>query len=638
MATAQWAVRTNLEAIDRSYIREEDWTEAHKRAEQANRSGNANKFQNITIPVVMPQVESAVVYQSSVFLTGSPIFGIAAPPAYIDQAVAMESVILENSIRYGWVRNLILFFRDGAKYNLSFVETDWKRKVVPTFDTDVTKSTAQADVKEVIYQGNCVRRLDPYNTFIDLRVPPAELHTRGEFAGYTDLITRVELKEYITSLEDRIVMNVKAAFEAPTYGNPAGNSGGIMSYFLPEINPHALIANQDRGFVGLNWMSWAGLGGTERKIQYQDYYEKTTLYARIVPSDHDMAVPSRNTPQIWKFVIINHTVIIYAQRLTNAHGYLPILCGQPNEDGLQLQTKSLAMNVQPYQYLSSALMNSVVHGRRRAISDRVLYDPSRISEAHINSANPSAKIPVRPSAYGKNIAEAVYAFPFRDDQAGLAMTEIQQLQQMANMVSGQNPIRQGQFVKGNKTVREFSDVMSNANGRDQLVAMMYESQVFTPMKEIIKANILQYQGPAAVYNPEEQSVVQIDPVKLRKAIMEFKVSDGLIPTDKLISGDSLAVVLQTLQAAPALQAGYNVVPMFSYLMKSQGAKIKDFEKSPEQQAYEQAVGAWQQAVSSIAESLKGLTPQEQKELLGSLPPQPKPEDYKYTPAGVQPNA
>lgn len=46
-----------------------------------------------------------------------------------------------------------------------------------------------------------------------------------------------------------------------------------------------------------------------------------------------MKVPAPNTPQVWKFVYVNHSVLIYAERQTNAHGYLPMLFGQL-EDGL----------------------------------------------------------------------------------------------------------------------------------------------------------------------------------------------------------------------------------------------------------------------------------------------------------------
>ena len=164
-----------------------------------------------------------------------------------------------------------------------------------------------------------------------------------------------------------------------------------------------------------------------------------------------MRLPQPNTPQIFKLIIINHQHLIYVERQTNAHNRLPMLFGSPLEDGLSYQTKSSAQNVTPIQDVASAMMNSVIHARRRAISDRGLYDPSRVSENNINSDNPSAKIPVRPAAYGKPLSEAYYPIPFRDDQSGTLLQEMGTVIKLSDVILGQNPARQGQFVKGNKT-------------------------------------------------------------------------------------------------------------------------------------------------------------------------------------------
>ena len=278
-----------------------------------------------------------------------------------------------------------------------------------------------------------------------------------------------------------------------------------------------------------NWLAWAGLQEGDQRIHYKDMYELTTVYARILPADFGINVPKRNTPQVWKFILVNAQVLIYAERQTNAHNLIPMFFAQPNDDGLSYQTKSLATNVHPIQHIASALWNSMIAARRRAISDRGLYDPSRVDPAHINAENPSAKIPVKPAAYGKPLAEAYYPIPFRDDQTPVVMQETQSLLQFANTVTGQNQARQGQFVKGNKTRQEFDTIMANANGRDQLCSMVLESTFFTPIKEVLKINILQYQGGTAVYNREREQEVQIDPIKLRNAVLEFKISDGFAP-------------------------------------------------------------------------------------------------------------
>lgn len=628
--TSNWNIRERLEAADRMYQREVDNSRDNALAKAANRAGNSDRFQNICVPVVMPQVEAGVTYQASVFLTGVPLFGVNASPQYQDAAMAMQALISDQAVKGAWVRNLLMFFRDGFKYNISFLEASWEEIITAQLETDFSVSANVAKPKKVIWAGNKLKRLDPYNTIWDSRVPLADLHKRGEFAGYTEIISRVELIKYIKSLPDKQLAEAeKALREAP---NSVG-LGTTGDYYIPSINPSSSLDTMR----GIDWGVVTGFkieGGSGLSINAA--YQRTTLYVRLIPKDLGIIAPDADTPQIWKLVLINHSLVIYAERQTNAHDYLPILGGQPLEDGLSYQTKSLAENAEPFQSVATALMNSVIHARRRALTDRVLFDPSRITAKDINNPNPSAKIPVRPSAYGTEISKAVYQFPYRDDQSAIALSEIQQLQGMANLTNGQNPNRQGQFVKGNKTQKEYADTMANSNGRDQLIALNYEDQVFTPLKEILKINILQYQGGTEVYDPLTKENIKVDPVELRKAVMEFKVSDGLIPSDKLMNSETLAVVLQQLGSSPQLGAGFNLASMFSYLVKTQGADISEFEKSPEQVAYEQAVGQWQQAVAGISEQLTKLAPDEAKKLMESIPKQPLPQDFKYDPNVTRP--
>jgi len=622
MMSQQWNLRDQLKKIDLAYLREQDQSEEHWRARKANRYGDRSRFQNITVPVVMPQVEAAVTYQSSVFLTGNPLFGVVSNPANIDAALQLETVIDNQATMGGWVRQLILAFRDGFKYNLMATEVSWKQVVVADLETDLSWNAKVARPKEAIWAGNFCTRLNPYNLLLDTRVLPSEVHKKGDFAGYVELMSRIQLKSFIASLQNHLVDNVKAAFETGIGSAPGASSSTAANYYTPQLNPEALITLDPR--TSTNWLSWAGLTNANQGIQYKDMYEVVTLYARILPADFAFSVPARNTPQIWKFVIVNNQVVIQAERQTNAHDYLPILVAQPLEDGLGYQTKSLADNVSPVQDITSAMWNSIIAARRRAISDRGIYDPSRITAAHINNENPSAKIPVRPAAYGKPVQDAYYPIPFRDEQSGVLMQETQSLLSMANMISGQNPARQGQFVKGNKTRDEFQTVMNNANGRDQLTAMVLEYQFFTPLKEMVKINIMQYQGATTLYSASKEKEVSIDPIKLRETVMQFKVSDGLIPSEKLISGETFSTALQVIGASPQINTQYNIGPMFSYLMKTQGADLRPFEKPPEQLAFESAMATWQQTVMEIAKTAPG-TP---------LPAQPVPAAYGYVPQGA----
>lgn len=628
LANQQIDMREKLLWADKQYQRQTDLTVNQRKAIEAARRGDPTKFQNIVLPVIMPQIESAVAYQTSVFLQGTPIFGVVAPPQFVDQGTQMDAIIEDQQVRGGWVQEFIKGFRDGFKYNLMAMETDWKRQV--SFAPDSNKE------KEVIWEGNKIRKLDLYNSFWDPRVSPDQVAEFGEFAGYNELMSKIRLKQFINSLPYNI--NVTAAFESGIGTEFAIGSGGYDGYYIPNINPDAFI-NQAI-WQDTNWLEWAGMEktGNGAKINYKNCYLVKTLYGRILPNEFAMnGVPGQNTPQVWKFIIVNNSQIIYAERLTNAHGLIPIVFAQPLNDGLAYQTKSFSQNLEPIQSLSTAVANSDISSRRRAVSDRVLYDSSRISAAHINNDNPASKIPVRPSAAGQPVGASVYQFPFNDNLFQLNSAALQQYLAIGNQITGFNPVRQGQFVKGNKTRQEFDTVMANSNGRDQLVAMSIEADLMTPIKEILKINILQYQGGTTLFQRETKTVVSVDPVALRTANFAFRISDGLIPSETLMDGQAFQGALQTMMAIPQLASQYNAAPMFSYLLKTQGADIKPFEKSQPQIQYEQAMAQWQQATQVIAQQLQSNKQLDQdgiQQLLSQLPPQPKPEDYGWDPNSV----
>jgi hypothetical protein len=78
--------------------------------------------------------------------------------------------------------------------------------------------------------------------------------------------------------------------------------------------------------------------------------------------------------------------------------------------------------------------------------------------------------------------------------------------------------------------------------------------------------------------------VDVDPVELRKAMLEFKMTDGNLPADKLMNTDMLMVFMQTAQAIPAVQSEYDILGMFLYFMKLRGAYwLEDFKRNPQQQ-------------------------------------------------------
>jgi len=602
-------IRNQLLTQDRAYYREQDGSRDQWRARVANENGDASKVQNITVPVVMPQVESALAYLSETFLTGYPIFGVVAPPEFSEALGAMETLIGENSIRAGWPMHLMRTMRDGLKHDLGAVEVVWEKKKTFNIGTPQLDKLSQGTVEETQYEGNFIHWLDPYNLILDTRVSPDKNHLEGEYAGYTEMLSRIETKKRMDDLDPLGTMNFRAALESGTPG-PASSNSPVGNYYLPEINPSALLQpSQTQEF---NWMNWAGLTPTAGKtpIAYRNSYEWTVLYARILPSDFGMSGRDKNHVQIWKFVILNRSVVIFAERQTNAHNYLPIICCKPSNDGMGWQSKSFLDNAVPIQQISSALTNSALSSQKKKVYDRIFYDPTRVRKQDIDNTSPVARIPVKNSGFGKAISDAVYAVPYRDDGVSDILQISQQVVGMGDVVNGQNRVQQGQFQKGNKTRSEFETVMSNSNSRQKMAAIALEYSFFVPIKEIIKSNILQYQPPVTVMNSDTKKSVTVDPAVLRKAMISFTLSDGLLPSDKLIDSSMFQIMLQSAQAMPAMQVDYDFMGMFNYMMAIKGAHwVKDFKRTEEQKA------AYMQQMTGAA------TASGDKE-----PPQPAPND------------
>lgn len=609
----QYSMRNNLEVLDRYYMRENDWTEANIRNRIASRIGDKRKMQDVTVPIVMPQVRAALAYMANVFVTGYPIFGVSGDPQNEDAALQIETIMGENAVTAAWARELIMFFNDGLKYNLHAIELEWQQQTNWTIETDVSTQFANsAKPKKVLWKGNALKRMDFYNFFFDPRVHPAEVYKYGEYAGYIDMYSRVRMKSFINDLYGQVpVDTVKRAFESSPAAGGATGSGSPYSYYTPLINPYPVM-NKNNALM-FDWMSWAGVSGqTKTGIKYNNVYEVTKLYGRIIPADFGFRVPQENTPQVWKFIIVNGQVVLFAEQQSNVHNHIPIYIGQPLEDGLDFQTKSFADNVTDMQDVASAMLNGYIASKRRLVGDRVLYDPLRISAKEINSTSPAAKIPVRNSAFGKPVAESVYQFPYRDEATQTLLDGATRMVGFANQINAQNPAQQGQFVKGNKTKTEYEDTMGHGNSGNQLMAIMTEAQVFTPLKADLLLNVLQFQEATTYYNRDKQATVKVDPTTLRQTAVHFKVSDGLIPEEKQMDTDEWQTAMQVLGSNPQIGGGFDASAVFTYLMKLRGADLTPFVKDTSGQQIQQQV---MQALGIVSQAIdKGNPPPTPEEL------------------------
>lgn len=580
---------TKMEAVDIAYARYNDNVDPvtgvtrGQGIDAATTPVGAVNMTSTTPPVVVSQVDSMVSYLAEVFLSGTPMFPVVSSPADKKDAEALETLMDDHAILGGYARQLLMFIRDGVKYNLSALEVDWTSiEQYSILDELLQPGTKKAKKDNKSF--NKVKRIDPYNAVWDHNVAPGDIAAEGDYAGYIQIVSRTKLKRMLNRLaNDGKAINIKEALATNPFTTPEG-----LGYYRMQPQVSNYVSTR-KPISGMNWMAYlTGTDSNSQQYREAGNFEIFTLYARIIPADFKLRTPAPKTPQIWKLVFINNAVLVQAERVISAYDMLPVLFGQPLEDGLGYQTQSIAEGNIPFQQAATTLFNIRFNAARRSVSDRALYDPLLINPADVNAPVAAAKIPVRTNTLdtGKTIRDAYHPIPFDGRGTELAMQDGMQIVSFGKELSGLNNATQGQFQKGNKSVQEWNDTMGNADARLRLPALTLEYQVFMPLKEMLKLNIFQYGEDSEVVSQKTGNTIKVDLVSLRSKVLAFRIADGYTPKSKLAGTESLASLMQMLTQSQPLQQAYGAAlpSMFAHLAQLMGVRgLEEYTPSAPQQ-------------------------------------------------------
>lgn len=583
-------LHNKMEAIDIAYARYQENVDPvtgvvrEQGIDAATTPVGVHNMPSTVPPVVVSQVDSMVAYLADVFLSGSPLFPIVSTPANKKFAEQLETLIDDHATLGGYARQLLLFLRDGVKYNLAAIEAEWSSI------SQYSLSDEFMSKKKLNKKTNCytkIKRLDPYNTIWDRNVAPGDVSAEGDYAGYIEVYSRTKVKRFLNRLAaEGKAFNVREATQSKD-----NNAESISNYKVhPQVSNYV---SPRRPLDSLNWYEWM-TGQKDVEINKTSNFEVFRFYARIMPADFKLTGPEAKTPQIWKFVIINNAIVVQAERIISAYDYLPILFGQPLEDGLGYQTQSIAEANIPFQTSATTLFNIRFNAARRAVSDRALYDPDLISAQDVNAPVPAAKIPVRSNSLdsSRKISDAYYPIPFDPRGTEAAFQDGMTIVNFGKELSGLNNPMQGKFQKGNKSVREWEDTMGGADARLRIPALCLEYQVFMPLKEILKLNIFQFGENAEVVSQKDGKVVKVDIDELKSKVLSFRVADGYTPKSKLASTESLMQMMQILGSSPLLQQqlGPMLPAMFAHFAQLVGVRgLEEYLPDAQQQLQNVAV-------------------------------------------------
>lgn len=538
-------------------------------------------LKDITAPIVVSQVDSHVGYLADVYCSGYPMFPVASSPANMKEAQKLQAIIDTHAILGGYPRQLLKFFRNCVKYNIAALEVDWCPIERYTAIDAVLKPLDSAQVKKQTEHYSRIRCLNAYNTILDPRCEePADNPIKGEFSGYIELMSRIELirlLQYLATTDYgyNTTQAIHTAIGAAGT-NPMPSFSGLYYRENPQISD-LISARSFRDYYDFDWSRWMENTPQKTGRPVRGMYEVCTLYARIIPEEHGIYAPNKDIPQIYKLTVVNNERLICAKRVISAYDLLPIFVGQPFEDGFGEQTKSTAEQQLPYQDGISKLINIRFHSARRAVADRGIYDPKMIDPADVNSPHPAAKIPIKPNSKlgGKELSDAYYPIPFDGRGTDGVIQDANVLAGMSGQQTGLNKPQTGEFQKGNKSVQEWQDTMAGSDNRLRLSPMALEYQVMMPLKEQLKLNIFQH-GPKGIFQDvkkgETVEITDADMSALRKTVLYFKVADGFVPISKIAATNVIKEGFVLIGNSPMLQQSYGpMLPkMFAHLMSLQG--------------------------------------------------------------------
>lgn len=521
----------------------------------------------IETPIALSQVDSIVAYLSSLYLSGYPIFGIVSSQDYQESAEQLEAVIDNHSIRGRWGREFIKLFTDAGKYNITAVENTWSPISNFKVSEDITSISGTGKIQLNTEYINRLKTMDMYNMVWDFSKAPGDVAEFGEYIGYHEFIRKSQLKtDLIIAAMNGEAYNIKEAMASKPIS-------GYEGWYTEKPTISSLL--QPISLGDFNWDNYARNipQNPDPKVDrdYSAVYLRTTMYLRIIPAEYNLRVPSANTPQIWKAVVINGCELVTFKRVISPFNMFPIFMGQLVDDGFEYQTPSIVENAIPWQDATTELLNIRLSSARRALSDRAIYNADMLDPHDVNSSVPAAKIPLKSGLKGEvDISRAYREIPFDMSGTAGAISDMQQLMNLNEFLYGINSFRQGVAKKGNRTLGEYSDIQSNSDDRSRVMAIRLETQIFIPLKFHIKSNILTYGQDEELVRQADGKTASVNMANLRSAVMDFKVSDGLNPKSKIVNTDLLMTAMQFLTSNPEINQVYDVVDAFNHMMSLGG--------------------------------------------------------------------
>lgn len=550
--------RDKLESIDEAYAKSSVAIGNTDDCTGANSTVPNNEA--IKVPIVNSEIDSVTAFLADIFVNRTPLFAVISDSARPELALKMQALIAKDARQQRWGRQLLSFLAKSVRYNIGAIEVDEASQKDFNLASEGIDGKAKSEVTYTPVTR--LNSLDMYNTLFDHRVPPADIAVDGEYAGYNKIISRIALKSIGNRRADeKIAYNLKEAY--------ASSMVSASQYFNlpPDIAVSSHLSAEDK----TDWFNWLNITDIDTLKMAKSSYFYTRLYLRIIPTEFNIPIVNPTVPRIIRLEIINNEHIISYKEMVTPLDMLPIFFSDTREDGFDYQTKSVGEGVVPYQDVATELLHTRLEGSKRALSDRAIYDTDYLDPLDVNAPTAAAKLPLKKALRNAGdrprMSEIYYQIPFEGQGVVNALTDLGTVMQLKDQVNGVGMGMRGEHRKGNRTLGEFNAVEGGSSTKGMPIAIRIEEQVMTPVKLFVKYFILSSDKvEKEILDVESQTLLNINILDLRKALLEFRLTDGLRPKAALTDPNMMSTALQFVQNSPELNQEYSVGGIFADMM------------------------------------------------------------------------
>jgi hypothetical protein len=540
---------------------------------------DVRKPTSVVFPYSFVIAESILSYLIAAFFP-EPIFRFEGKsPEDIVGSIMMENVIQSHCNRNKVALNLHTMFYDAIKYGIGIAVPIWTvkhgfkvvkqssgifnifSKFLPTKDTRTLEES-------IIYEGNALQNIDPYNYLPDPNVAVQEVQA-GEFSGY---IENTNLYSLLSREKD----------------DPS-------KYFNAKYVRHVRHGRTSI-YVSDSSNRMIKQGGSERNTSELSPVDIIWINATIIPSKFGKEgnyIGDSEYPEKWSFGLAGDSIVISAKPLGLTHNDYPISVIAPDFDGYSPIANSRLAIEYGLQEILDYLLNSHVANLRKAVNDMIIVDPYQVNINDLKNPKEGAIIRLRRPAWGRGVKDVAQQLVINDITRN-NIGDASFIMQMMDNVGSAGGAMQGNLRQGGPerlTKGEFQGTLSGAVNRIERIARIigmmgmqdigyffaHHTQQMLSMDTYIKTTGRWQETIMREYSDQVQNNrMLVTPFDLL-VDYDLLIRDGSVPGGNY--SESWIQLYQILAQNPELTQSFEMVRIFKHIARGLGAKdVDQFER------------------------------------------------------------